>query len=300
MAKLTTLDSPRPDPEEWQLVSPAPKGGLAEVFRRRYLLKLVVKRQLAQQYSASVLGFIWSYIQPLIRFLVYYFAVAMVLKADVDTPYFAIHLFCGLIVVHYFNQTIGAGTRSIWSNRRLVKKMALPREVFPVASVMVAAFHTAPQVLILAIACGIIGFAVDLTGLLAGVLGLALITVFGAACALFFSAANVFFRDFQNLIATITGFMHFMVPMIYSYDRVADSAIGGTWWEELYLANPVAESVLLLQRFFWSGVVDDPSATLYPDHLMLRGVIMLAVSLVLLALAQLTFRRLETKFPERL
>ncbi|MDP3967384.1 MAG: ABC transporter permease [Nocardioides sp.] len=297
---MTTLESARPDPEEWELASPAPKGGLAEVFRRRYLLKLVVKRQLAQQYSASVLGFIWSYIQPLIRFLVYYFAVAMVLKAHVDTPHFAIHLFCGLIMVHFFNQTIGAGTRSIWSNRRLVKKMALPREVFPVASVMVAAFHTLPQVIILAIATGIIGFAVDLTGILAGVLALTLITVFGAACALFFSAANVFFRDFQNLIGTITGFMHFMVPMIYSYDRIADSAIGGTVWEEVYLANPVATGVLLLQRCFWSGVVDDPSATLYPDHLMLRGVIMLAVSLVLLVLAQLTFRRLETKFPERL
>lgn len=290
----------RPDPEEWPLVSPAPRGGLAEVFRRRYLLKLVVKRQLAQQYSASVLGFMWSYVQPAIRFLVYYFAVGMVLKAHVDTPYFAIHLFTGLVVVNFFNQTVGAGTRSVWANRRLVKKMALPREVFPVSSVMVAGFHTLPQVGVLALACGVIGFAVDGTGLLAGALGLVMITIFGAACALFLSALNVFVRDLQNLVATITGFMHFMVPMIYDYGRIADSAIGGTLWEEVYLANPVATGVLLLQRCFWSGVVDDPSQTLYPDHLILRGVIMLGVSLVLLLLAQLTFRRLESKFPERL
>jgi ABC-2 type transport system permease protein len=297
VAELTTY---RPDPEEWPLASPAPKGGLAEVFRRRYLLKLVVKRQLAQQYSASVLGFMWSYVQPAIRFLVYYFAVGMVLKAHVDTPYFAIHLFAGLIMVQFFNQMVGAGTRSVWSNRRLVKKMALPREVFPVASVLVAGFHTLPQVGILAFACLIIGFSVDGTGLLAGLLGYAMLTVFGVAFALLFSALNVMVRDLQNLVGTITSFMHFMVPMIYSYDRIADSAIGGTIWEEVYLANPVATAVLLFQRCFWSGVVGDPSQTLYPDHLMLRGLIMLAIGLVFLVTSQRVFRRLESKFPERL
>ncbi len=87
MATPLITGTSTPDPEEWPLASPAPRGGILEVFRRRYLLKLVVKRQLAQQYSASFLGFMWSYVQPLIRFLVYYFAVGMVLKAHVDTPY---------------------------------------------------------------------------------------------------------------------------------------------------------------------------------------------------------------------
>jgi len=289
-----------PDPEEWPLASPAPRGGILEVFRRRYLLKLVVKRQLAQQYSASFLGFMWSYVQPLIRFLVYYFAVGMVLKAHVDTPYFAIHLLAGMVMVHFFNEAVGGGMRSIWSNRRLVKKMALPRETFPVAAVMIGAFHTVPQIVLLAGACLIIGFSPDLTGLAAGVLGLAVLMVFGSALAILFSAMNVFFRDLQNFIGTLLGFMHFMVPMLYDYRRIADSAIGGTIGEEIYLANPVAQGVLLMQRFFWSGVVQDPSLTLYPDHLLLRGLIMLGVGLVLLALAQLTFRRLESAFPERL
>lgn len=298
MAELTL--SHQPDPADWPLESPAPEGGLAEVFRRRYLLKLVVKRQLAQQYAASVLGFMWSYVQPAIRFLVYYFAVGMVLKAHVDTPYFAIHLFAGLIMVQFFNQMVGAGTRSVWSNRRLVKKMALPREVFPVASVMVAGFHTLPQIGILAIACTIIGFTFEWTGLLAGLLGYGMLAVWGIAFALLFSALNVMVRDLQNLVGTITSFMHFMVPMIYSYNRIADSAIGGTIWEEVYLANPVATGVLLMQRCFWSGVVGDPSQTLYPDDLLLRGAIMLAIGLVFLFVAQRTFRRLESRFPERL
>lgn len=71
MATPLITGTSTPDPEEWPLASPAPRGGILEVFRRRYLLKLVVKRQLAQQYSASFLGFMWSYVQPLIRFLVY-------------------------------------------------------------------------------------------------------------------------------------------------------------------------------------------------------------------------------------
>lgn len=286
------------------LQSPAPSGGIVEVFRRSYLLKLIVKRQLASQYSASFLGFAWSYLQPAVRFVVYYFAIGVVLQLHDDVPYFAIHLFAGMVAVHYFTSTFGVGTRSIWQNRQLVQKMAVPREVFPVAAVAVAAFHTVPQLVILTLASGLIGWDLDPVGLLAGLLGLTMLTAFGIGTALLFSAANVYFRDFQNIVATITQFMHFMVPMIYPYTKVSESSIGGTWLEELYLANPVAIATLLLQRCFWAGVaLGEPNfdlATAFPDHLLTRGAIMLVVALAFLAFSQWVFSRLESKFPERL
>ena len=119
---------------EAELVSPAPNGGLIGVLREGYLLRLIVRRQLARMYSASLLGLMWSYIQPAIRFTVYYFVFGVLLDFHKNVPNFAIHLFCGIVFVHYFSETFGGGTRSIWMNRALVKKMALPREIFPVAS----------------------------------------------------------------------------------------------------------------------------------------------------------------------
>ena len=283
------------------LAPPAPSGGLIDVFRRHYVLRLLVKRELSARYQGSFLGLLWSYVQPGVRFLMYYFVVGMVLGLDRGIEYFGVHLFAGMVVVHYFTETFTAGTRSIVRNRAIVKKMAMPRELFPVASMLVSAYHTIPQMLILTVAALFIGWHADATGFAAGALGLAIITVMGTALALLFSAANVFFRDFSNVVQTLTAFIHFGVPMLYPFTKVADRF--GEAFVGLYLANPIAEAVLLMQRCFWTTVTSDPAATAatqMPDHLFTRGFIQLGLCLVFLVFAQIVFMRLDNKFPERL
>jgi ABC-2 type transport system permease protein len=285
-----------------ELVDPAPSGGIREVFRQTYLLRLIVSRQLAQMYAASLLGLLWSYIQPALRFAVYFFVFGVVLKnAHGGIPNFALHLFTGMVFVHYFTETWSGGTKSIWTNRALVLKMRVPREIFPVTSMMVAAYHTGPQVLILAISCAIIGWHFSLVGILAGLLGLAILITFSMALALIFSALNVFFKDFQNIVQTFTQFLHFLVPMMYAYSMLAKLGAHHKWAYELYFANPVAEAVMLLQRLFWAPTLEPKQyAKEFPPDLWERGFIMLAACLVLLVIAQKFFARLEGKFPERL
>jgi ABC-2 type transport system permease protein len=283
------------------LAPPASTGGLLDVVKKRYVLKLLVKRELSARYQGSFLGLLWSYVQPLVRFCMYYFVVGMILQLDRGVEYFGIHLFAGMVAVHYFTETFTAGTRSIVRNRAIVKKMAMPREMFPVASMLVSAYHTIPQMVILAVAAVIIGWSPDGTGFLAGLLGLSIIAVLGTGLALLFSAANVFFRDFSNVVQTLTAFIHFGVPMLYPFTKVADRF--GEGFVGIYLANPIAEAVLLMQRCFWTTVTADPAGTAaehMPDHLFTRGLIQLAVCLVFLGFAQLVFTRLENKFPERL
>jgi ABC-2 type transport system permease protein len=283
------------------LVDPAPQGGIREVFRQHYLLRLIVGRQLAQMYAASVLGLLWSYIQPGLRFVVYFFVFGVVLKSHGSTPNFALHLFAGMVFVHYFSETWSGGTRSIYQNRALVLKMRVPREIFPVATMMTAAYHTGPQVLILTAATLIVGWHFSFVGLLAGLLGVAILVSFSMALALTFSAFNVFFRDFQNIVQTITQFLHFMVPMMYAYSMIAKLNDHHRWAYELYFANPIAEAVLLMQRLFWAPTLKPAQyAREFPPDLWERGFIMLAVCLLLLFWAQKIFTRLEAKFPERL
>ena len=283
------------------MVDPAPRGGLAEVFQQRYLLKLIVTRQLAQMYAASLLGLLWSYIQPALRFIVYFFVFGVVLKTHDGTPNFALHLFTGMVFVHYFTETWSGGTRSIWANRALVMKMRVPREIFPVATMMVAAYHTGPQVLILAIACAVLGWHFSLAGFAAGALGLAILVCFSMSLSLIFSALNVFFKDFQNIVQTVTQFMHFLVPMMYSYSMLARLGEHHRWAYELYFANPLAEVVMLMQRLFWAPTLKPAEyADEFPPDLWERGFVMLGVCLGLLFVAQRFFARLEGKFPERL
>jgi ABC-2 type transport system permease protein len=299
---VVELEGPRQERTvEAELVDPAPSGGIREVFQQRYLLRLIVGRQLAQMYAASVLGLLWSYIQPGLRFVVYFFVFGVVLTSHSGTPHFALRLFAGMVFVHYFTETWSGGTRSIIQNRNLVMKMRVPREIFPVASMMTAAYHTGPQILILAISCILVGWHFSLTAIAAGLLGVAILVTFSMSLALIFSALNVMYRDFQNIVQTVTQFVHFMVPMMYAYSMIAKLGDHHRWAYDLYFGNPLAEAVLLMQRLFWAPTLKPSQyANEFPPDLWERGLIQLAACLILLVLAQKFFARLEAKFPERL
>lgn len=283
------------------LVAPGDRGGLHKLFKERYLLKLLVKKELAARYQGSVLGLFWSYVQPAVRFSAYYFIIGYVFGLHRAMTNFPLHIFAGMVMVHYFTETFGSGTRSIIKNRKILQRLALPRELFPVSSMLVSAYHTFPQMVILLVAAIVVGWAPTPYDFAAGILGFSIIAVFGMALALIFSAANVFFRDFQNVVGVIGIFVTWSVPMIYPYDRI-QNLWGGTWIEQVYLANPIADAVLLFQQLFWVPTVppDAPYPAVMPAHLMERGLIALGVSLVFLLFAQVFFTRTESKFVERL
>lgn len=288
------------------LVEPGVTGGLLEVFRRRYLLKLLVRRTIDSRYQGTALGWLWSYIQPFVRFCMFFFIFQVFIGRGGEpgslryVENFAIHLFAGMTMVHFFTETFNGGTKSLVSNRGLIVKLAMPRELFPVSTMLVALWHTGPMLVILTIATTLLGWRPDAMGLLAGLLGFAIVMAMGTALALIFSVANVFFRDFGKVVQTLTQFTTFSVPMIYPFTFVEQRFKG---LAEYYLLNPMAEAVLLIQRCFWTGSTTDPAWTAehhMPDDLWSRGLVMLAISLALLVFAQFLFTRLERRVPERL
>ena len=279
-------------------VDPAPRHGLLEVFRRRYLLRLLVRREISARYSGSFLGLIWSYINPLSQLFIYWFVMQKIIGRGGEN--FAVHVFSALVVVHFFTETFNAGTRSIVRNKAIVRKMAVPNEMFPVASMVVSLYHVGPQLVILVLVCLPYGWVPDPGGALAFALALAIAMVLGTALALLFSAANVFFRDFSSAVNIATNFVRFGAPMIYPYS-IVDERFGS--FADYYLWNPIADAVLLAQRAFWAGTTSDPEhtyATDLPDHLFARGFVVLGACLLFLVLAQMIFTKLEHKIPERI
>jgi ABC-2 type transport system permease protein len=286
---------------EGDLVAPSANQGLLEVFRRRYLLRLLVERELAARYEGSALGFIWSYINPLSQFFIYWFIMGKIMGAHGNIPNYPIHVFAGLIVVHFFTETFGAGTRSIVRNKALMTKMALPREMFPVAAMLVSLVHVGPQIVIMTIVCVLTGWHPDAMTAIGLGFSVALAMVLGTALALLFSVANVFFRDFGSFVGIITNYVRWGVPMVYSYEMVHDHL--PRWAEEIYLADPIAMAVLFMQRAFWTTTGDDASdahLAAMPDHFILRGLFALGLSLVMLVIGQLVFSKFEKRIPERL
>ncbi len=282
------------------LVSPTPRGGVRGILEHRYLLRLLVKREVTARYTGSFLGMLWSYINPLTQFLMYLFIFTLLIGRGASIQNFAIHVFAALMVVSVFTETVAAGTRSLVRNSSLLQKSAMPREMFPLASLLVSIYHLWPEFVILGVALFFVGWSPDLTGLAAGVLGYAVIIVFSLALALALSVSQVFLRDTGQVVMVVNNFIRFGVPMMYPYSLVAERFRGHT---ELYLANPIADAVLLVQRCFWVPTTDDIDQTVadhMPDHLFTRGFIALGAALVMLLIAQKIFTHFENKIPERL
>lgn len=298
------------------LTPPSRTSGVLEVFRKRYLLRLMVRREIQARYAGTGFGLAWSYINPFTRFLTFYAVFGLLLGRGFGLENFAIHLFAGMVIVNYFTETVTAGTRSLLANRGVIGKMALPREMFPVASMLVSLWHAFPMLIILTVACvtqvwwgdGHV-WVPDLVGMSAALLGIVLMMVYGTAFGLMFSCVNVIFRDFQRIVQTFINMVPFTTPMMYPY-WLTEQRFPGIW-HDIYLLNPVAESVMLMQRGFWfptcepvcamrpgeGGLVNAPQWV--PD-LYSRGFIMLGVGLLLLVAGQLIFARLEKNVPERL
>jgi ABC-2 type transport system permease protein len=278
------------------------RGGmksLRDIWDHRELLGLLVRRELKARYKDSSLGIVWSLVRPLAQLLIYYFAIGQVLHAADSIPSFALFVFVGLSAWGLFTEIISNGSTAIVTNSGLVKKVYLPREIFPLSAVGGALFSFGVQLVILISATVIIGEIPWHVELLYAPLAIALLVVFSTGIALLLSALNVYLRDIQHLVEVTLIVLFWASPIVYSYSFVHD-ALAGSWLEQLYLLNPVTLAVLGMQKAFWIAGSTQGTESNWPADLDIRLVVALLVSLVLLWLAQRVFSRLQGNFAQEL
>lgn len=274
-------------------------GGTADsvrgVWRYRELLDLLVKRELKSRYKDSALGFVWSLIRPLTQLLIYYIAIGQFLGAARSIPDFAIYIFTGLTAWGLFSEIVATGTGSIVANGGLVKKIYLPREVFPLSVIGSAFFNFMIQLVILLVAALIASEPPSLLGWGYVLLGTVLLLVYATAAAFLLSAINVYLRDVQYLVEVVLMVGFWISPIVYAWSFVHD-ALQSQFLNNLYLANPVTLAVLAFQRGIWVAGSDLPQ----PTDLGLRIVIAIAIGLPLLWICQRVFARLQNNFAQEL
>jgi ABC-2 type transport system permease protein len=268
---------------------------LREILGQRELLGLLVRRELKARYKDSTLGFLWSLLRPLTVLLVYYIAIGKFLGAERSIPEFAIYMFTGLTAWQLFQEIVASSTASIVGNAGLVKKVYLPREVFPLSSVGAALFTFLTQMVILAAAILVSGQVPTGSRLLYIPLSIGVLLVYGTALGLMLAAVNVYLRDVQYLVEISMTILFWASPVVYSWRLVA-GALDGSWAETIYLGNPVTLAVLGMQRALWVAGTDEP----VPDGLATRLIIAFGIGVVLLWLSQRLFSRLEGNFAQEL
>lgn len=270
-------------------------ASLRDIHAHRELLGMLVRRELKARYKDSSLGFVWSLARPLAMLLIYYVALGQFLGAARSIPFFAVFIYTGLTAWGLFSEALTAGTGSVVANSGLVKKVYLPREVFPLASIGSALFNFVVQlVILLAVTLAIGQFP---TGSRWGyfVLGFLILLVYATALSLLLSAVNVYLRDIQYLVEIFIMIFFWASPIVYSWTLV-EKAVNSDFLLNIYLSNPVTLAVLGFQKTFW--LAGDGQS--YPPALYERMGIALAIGVVLLWLCQRTFARLQANFAQEL
>lgn len=272
-------------------------ASLGEIVRHREMLGLLVRRDIRSRYKDSALGLVWSLVRPLVQLLIYYIVIGKFLQAERGIPDFAIYIFTGLIAYGLFAEIVSNGTSSILGNAGIVKKVWLPREVFPLATVGSALFNFGMQFLILIGATIVLGSIPWGVQLAYAVPGLLVLLTWGLALALLLSAINVYLRDIGYLVEVMTLLLMWASPIVYSWEMVR-GIVGQGLLLELYTNNPITLGVLAFQKAFWAAGAESGAA--FPADLELRLVVAISLGTVAVFLAQRVFARLQGNFAQEL
>jgi lipopolysaccharide transport system permease protein len=198
-------------------------SNLLALFRYRVLIQSLVVRELKARYRGSVLGFLWSFINPLLQLVIYWFVFSYIMptrgSAGMD-PY-ALFLFIGILPWTWFSSSLLESSAVLITSGNLIKKILFPAEVLPIVVVLANLVHF---ILGLPILLGFLVYYGKIHATLVffpAVVLLQLILTLGIC--LFLSALAVHFRDVQNIIANVVMLWFFASPVIYSYLTMSPS-----------------------------------------------------------------------------
>jgi ABC-2 type transport system permease protein len=278
-------------------------ASIKDILAHRELLGLLVRRELKARYKDSSLGFVWTLIRPIAMLLIYYIALGKFLSAARNIPDFAIFIYTGLTAWGFFSEAVTAGTGSVVANSGLVKKVYLPREVFPLSAIGSALFNFGVQMIILLAATVVAGAFPTGTRWGYFFLALAILVLFGTAFAMILSAWNVYLRDIQYLVEIFVLIFFWVSPIVYSWGLFVGQVKVG-WIQELYLSNPITLAVIGFQQTFWVSAAQPteqyPAGQPVPSHLVERMSIAIVIGLILVWLCQRVFARLQANFAQEL
>lgn len=219
---------------------------LAQLPRYRGLVQSLVARELKARYRGSVLGFFWSFINPLLLLLVYTFVFKYVMPTAVKgaDPY-PLFMFCGLLPWTWFDMSLRESSGVLISGGNLIKKVLFPAEILPIVSVTANMIHFFLALPILAIFLIVYQAPLTIPELLCFPLVVLVQYIFTLACALILSALTVHFRDIRDILANILTLWFFATPIIYPYFNAPPIAKRFLNW------NPMAHIMISYQEILF-------------------------------------------------
>ena len=212
---------------------------IREIFQYRTMIASLIQRELRGKYKGSVLGFAWTFINPLLQLLVYTVVFSVITRAGIEDYY--LFLFVALIPWMFFSDSLVSGSTCIMAQQEMVKKIYFPREVLPIALVTSRLVTMALSLLVVFAVLLVSGKGLNLL-VMPYLIPVALVEyLLALGIAFIASSVTVYFRDLGYILSIVSMAWQFLTPVMYSIDMVPEEL------RSIFMANPMT-SVIIAYR----------------------------------------------------
>ncbi|MBT9778353.1 ABC transporter permease [Clostridium sp. MCC353] len=209
---------------------------IKELYDYREMIFSLIRRDLRGRYKGSVLGFFWTFLNPLLQLVVYTIVFSILFKSNIEQFY--IFLFVGLVPWLFFSTTLTGGATSVVSQESLIKKIYFPRLVLPISFVTSAFVNMLLTFIVIFAVLVLSGFGINFR--IIWVLPIIMIVeyIFSLGVAMITSALTVYFRDLEYILGIISMSWMYLTPIMYSIEIIPEQ------FRTLVYLNPMTSIIL--------------------------------------------------------
>lgn len=255
---------------------------IKELYAYREMIFSLVRRDLNGRYKGSALGFLWTFINPLLQLGVYTMVFSVIMRSGIEDYY--LFLFVALIPWIFFSTSLSGGSSCIWSQKEMVKKIYFPREVLPIAFVTSQFVNMLLSFLVIFAVLIVSGKGINPIALLYLPIIMVVEYILSLSVAMISSAITVYLRDVEYILGIVTMAWQFLTPVMYSVDIVPEKM------RTLFNLNPMTPVIVAYRDILYYKKAPELGTLV---HAVCLGLLLLVVGMMI-------FSRLKRHFAEEL
>lgn len=253
---------------------------MKELYRYREMIFRLVKRDLKGRYKGSLLGFLWTFINPLLQLIVYTMVFSTILRSGVEDYY--IYLFVALVPWIFFSTSVSSGASVIWTQQDMVKKIFFPRIVLPISFVTAQFVNMILSFIVVIIVLEATKYGYSIESLLYLPIIMLIEYILALGFAMIVSAVTVYLRDLEYLLTIITMAWQFLTPVFYGMNQVPDKIL------PILLMNPMTPIIIAYRDILYYKQIPNMETLIHAC----------TFSIGIFLIGYVVFTRLQRRFAE--
>jgi ABC-type polysaccharide/polyol phosphate export permease len=223
---------------------------LVECYKYREVFYNILSQDLKVKYKRTALGYVWSLLNPVLQLLVLSVVFSQLVKWKVRD--YTLFLFSGLLAWTFFQSTLLSAANSFLENENFIKKVHLPKALFPLSKLGLRAVDFLFSLAALSVIGAFIGFSLKLSLLLVPV-AILILFAFTLGLAILFAVLTVYFRDVQYLLSVFLSLLYFVTPIMYPLSSLPPR------YHFVLTLNPLFAQINLFQKLIYEGQIPGPA-----------------------------------------